>query len=146
MPLGLVELTRRQLHEAGRRRPQEQAADGAPGIKRAQGRAIGREPLIHEHRGREAGLGDEIGGLGRRPVPDDSERGSAAVNLGHEVTQLRDLLSAEDSPEVPDEDEDGRALAPEITEAMRMACEIEDRERGEAFGDVHPLIAPGTAP
>jgi hypothetical protein len=44
------------------------------------------------------------------------------------VTQLRDLLAAEDSAEVADEDEDRGAVSPLVAQPMRTALGIEDRE------------------
>ena len=44
----------------------------------------------------------------RRAVADHHEAGAAACDLGLRVAQLRDLLTAEQSPEVPDEDQHDR--------------------------------------
>jgi len=51
----------------------------------------------------------------RTPAPavaDDDQLGAAAANLGKGVTQLRDLLAAEESAEVADEGEHHGLLAP----------------------------------
>jgi hypothetical protein len=57
-------------------------------------------------------------------VADDHELGSKTPDLRKLVAQLRDLLAAEDSTEVSDEDQHHRPLFPERLEADLMAVDI----------------------
>ena len=57
-------------------------------------------------------------------VADDDQFGATAANLGKRVTQLRDLLAAEDSAKVADEGEDDRLLVPQVTQAHGLSVRI----------------------
>ena len=67
-------------------------------------------------------------------VADDDQLGTAAADLCKRVTQLRDLLAAEDSTKVADEGEHDRLLAPEITEANGVAVRIQHADVFQAHG------------
>jgi hypothetical protein len=59
----------------------------------------------------------EIDRMLRLTIADDDQLGAAAADLRKCVTQLRDLLAAEDSTKVADEGEDHRLVTPQIAEA-----------------------------
>ena len=82
------------------------------------GRAIGAQLGIHEQRAVELEVLAKGCGKVRRPVSDDDQLGSASANLVDPVAQLRDLLAAEQSAEVADEDEHDRSLPPERAEPL----------------------------
>jgi hypothetical protein len=50
-------------------------------------------------------------------VADDDQLGATPADLWKRVAQLRDLLAAEDSPEVADEREHDRLFAPQVSQA-----------------------------
>jgi hypothetical protein len=62
-------------------------------------------------------------------VADDHELGSKTPDLRKLFAQLRDLLAAEDSTEVSDEDQHHRPLFPERSEADLMSVDIFEDDR-----------------
>jgi len=70
-------------------------------------------------------------------VADDDQLGTTAADLGKCVTQLRDLLAAEDSTKVADEGEHDRLLGPQIAEANGMAIGIQHADVFQVLGDIH---------
>jgi hypothetical protein len=56
----------------------------------------------------------EVGRMLRLAIADDDQLGSASADFCKCVTQLRDLLAAEDSAKMADECEHDRLLAPKI--------------------------------
>lgn len=58
------------------------------------------------------------------------------ANLFHRAAQLRDLLTAEQSPEMADEDENGGTFLPEATKADRLIVRGADFEEGEMGSEV----------
>ena len=68
-----------------------------------------------------------------RPArPDHDEPGAAPIDLGPRGGEVSDLLTAEDSPEVADEGEDGRAALPCATEGDRAPVFVEHGESGQS--------------
>ncbi len=116
---------------------QDTGAEGGPEPAAKPGGRVGGSLRIDEHRAIEPGLREKVFCLSRGAVSDHRQLGLAAANLGQEVTQLRDLLATEDSPEVADEDQDHRSVAPEIAQALGPAFGIEHREWSEPFCRVH---------
>ncbi len=64
---------------------------------------------------------DEPASLFRGAVADDHQLSASAVNAGDVVAQLRDLLFAEESAEVPYERKHHRLLGPKIDDLARLA-------------------------
>jgi hypothetical protein len=79
----------------------------------------------------------EVSCLRRRAVPDHVELGSSAADLFPDAAQLRDLLAAEDSAEVTNEDQDGGTLPPELLQTPRLSIEVLDLDPGEIFNESH---------
>jgi hypothetical protein len=73
----------------------------------------------------------------RGTVADDHELGSAGADLVYAVAQLRDLLTAEHSAEVSDEDEDDRAVLPERSETDALSVDIFELDGRESGRDAH---------
>ncbi len=65
--------------------------------------------------------------------------GATAADLGKRVTQLRDLLAAEDSAEVADEGEHHGAVPPQVAEPQRMSLGVEHLDVPQRVGDAHAL-------
>lgn len=72
---------------------------------------------IHEDRAVEREVLPERGCKVRRAVADDDQLRSSSPNLVDAVAQLRDLLPAEQSAEMADEDQDDRPVLPERSES-----------------------------
>ena len=70
-------------------------------------------------------------------VADDDQFGTALANGRKCVTQLRDLLAAEQSTEMADERQHHRAMLPQITETDGLAIRIEHDDVFQPFRDVH---------
>jgi hypothetical protein len=75
----------------------------------------------------------------RLAVADDDQLGATVADLGKRVTQLRDLLAAEDSAKVADEGEHHGLPAPQLTEANVPPVRIEHADVLEPPGDIHCL-------
>ena len=88
------------------RREQLDAAAPQPGC------SIRAQPRIDEQRTVEAHVFSERGGEVLRAVPDHHQLCTACADLGEVVSQLRDLLAAEPSAEVADEDQPDRSRRP----------------------------------
>ena len=78
-------------------------------------RGIGEDGRVHVE------VLDEPPSLFRGPVADDHQLSASAVNAGDVFAQLRDLLFAEQSAEVPYEREQHRSLILELGELARLA-------------------------
>ena len=72
-------------------------------------------------------------------VADDDQLRATVANLGKRVTQLRNLLAAEESAKVADEGEHHGLLAPQITEANVPPVRIEHADVFETPGNIHCL-------
>jgi len=70
-------------------------------------------------------------------VPDDHELRAARADLVEVVAQLRDLLAAEQSAEVADEDEHDRALLPERSESHPLPPPIGELDARELARAAH---------
>ena len=73
----------------------------------------------------------------RLAITDDDQLGTTTVDFWKRVTQLRDLLAAEDSTKVADECEHDRPLAPENAEANGVPSRIQHVDVFETLGDIH---------
>jgi hypothetical protein len=94
-------------------------------------RAIGPQLGVHEQRAVELVVLPEGGGEVRGSVSHDDEFRAAAANPVDPVAQLRDLLTAEQSAEVSDEDEDDRLVFPQGAQAdglPRPVAQFDSRE------------------
>jgi len=81
---------------------------------------------------------DEPSSLFRGAVADDHQLSAGAVNAGDVVAQLRDLLFAKESAEVPYEREHHRLLRPKIDDLARLARCVKHfdlRQSGDAIHD-----------
>ena len=79
----------------------------------------------------------EGGGLLWRPATDGDQLGSAlADGVVGGAAQLRDLLAAEHSPVVTEEDQDNRLILPEVSQALGLPFRIEDHRGLELGRDV----------
>jgi hypothetical protein len=78
-------------------------------------------------------------GLGEvhRPVSHHDQLGSVRSNLVHAFAQLRDLLAAEESAEVTDEDENHRSLLPQRPEAHLLAAPVRELDTREPCRQSH---------
>ena len=86
-----------------------------PGATQARS-AIGMPAWIGDQVERNVGFGPERRQLVRLAVADHDHTGPACTNLFVDGAQLCDLLAAEDSPEVADEDQHGGAPTHPIPE------------------------------
>ena len=76
-----------------------------------------------------------------RPVPDNYQRGSAGFDLFDSVAQLRDLLSAKQSAEVPHKEENGGSGLPETIESVALSGIVQKRNRPKAaFHQTHVIM------
>jgi hypothetical protein len=71
-------------------------------------------------------------------VAENDQFAPGIMNVTDLVEQLRDLLLAQQSPEVPDEGQDDGSLGPKITETHRIARRREHRRIGHVGGDAIP--------
>ena len=101
------------------------------------GRRVSASLRVHQQGKREFLFVAEGGGLARIAVPDHHELGPARVNLRQDVAQLRDLLAAEDSAEVTDENQNDGSLAPQGAESHAASIGIEQFQTGQACRDFH---------
>jgi hypothetical protein len=86
--------------------------------------AIGAQLRIHQQWAVEFEIVAKSGCEIRGAIADDDEFDSARSNFFDPVAQLRDLLAAEESTEVADEDEDDRLLLPERTQGLGFARRV----------------------
>ena len=78
--------------------------------------------------------------LGEGPVAvaDDDDLDALRAPGPHPVAQLRDLLTAEESAEVSEEDQDGRPVPPEIAQPDGLVGRgVDERDGREARGSAH---------
>ena len=80
-------------------------------------------------------LPEEAARLLQVAVADGDQARALRLELREERTELSDLLSAEDSAEVPQEADDLGAVAPEIADGDGAAFEVEDGGRREGGGE-----------
>ena len=74
-------------------------------------------------------------------VTDESDLDAGFPPLLDRVTQLRDLLTAEHSTKVAEEDQDRRFVGPERSERDRLAgVDLEELDLGEACGNSHEVL------
>ena len=125
--LGLAEAAAQRAHGV-ERQPRREELDAATAQAR---RTIGAQLGIHEQRT----VQREVLTEGRREVSaavsDDHELGAPGADVFDPVAQLRDLLAAEQSAEVADEDEDDRAVLPEIAESLPAPPPVGELDAGE---------------
>ena len=79
----------------------------------------------------------EVDRMLRLAVADDDQFGAAAADVWKCVTQLRDLLAAEDSTKVADEGEDHRLVTPEVSQPNGLAGRIQHADVLEMFRHIH---------
>ena len=91
---------------------------------------------IDPERGRENQFVPHVPGLGRQTVADHHQLGAPLLDLRVNVTQLRDLLAAEQSAEVADEDEENRLLLPGAPQDDRISIRVGKFDRCQALGSV----------
>jgi hypothetical protein len=63
---------------------------------------------------------------------DDDETGPAPIDLGLRRGEVSDLLTAEDSPEMANEGENGRPALPRAAEGSRAPILVEHGESGQS--------------
>jgi predicted HD phosphohydrolase len=81
------------------------------------GRSLRRlRVAVDEHRERHLLVGHERGGVAHVAGADGDDLGAPALDLVVDASQLRGVLAAEESAEVPQEDQDHRAVGPEVAE------------------------------
>jgi hypothetical protein len=106
------------------------------------GRAIRLPPLVDQ--GGDPRLLAEGAGVG--PVPEP--HGGQARPRGDErrlvLAQLRDVLAAEDSAVVAEEDQDRRAVGPQRVEPHRGPVGVGERDPAEPLGERHRYAATST--
>ena len=90
----------------------------------------GAAARVDVQRKRDMLLGLEGPGLLGPAGRDHRDRDADPLELGGDAAQLGDLLSAEQSAEVTDEDEQGGAIAPELSEGFGRAMWIENGQVG----------------
>lgn len=118
-------------------------------LERAHARH-GRRPcrrriVIHEHGKGNALVRHEATGVARVSGADHHHLGTRLANLVIAVAQLRDVLAAEQSPEMAQEDQNDLSLGPQIAESVEFALRIGERERGEFVQHRALLQPPATA-
>jgi len=72
-------------------------------------------------------------------IPDENERSTEPFDLLAEGAQLRDLLRAEDSPKVAQEDQNRGSVLPQRSESNGIAVEIARLHWGEGMGNAHGI-------
>ena len=90
----------------------------------------GATTRVDVQRKRDMLLGLEGPGLLGLAGRDHRDADADSFKLGGDAAQLGDLLSAEHSAEVTDEDEQGGAIAPELSEGFGRAMRIENGQGG----------------
>lgn len=99
-----------------RERPQPVAQasrrERSQGAASESGRPVGLERRVHQQVQSRPALRLEVAGVGGRPVAHNPERRAPIPDRILRVAQLRDLLPAEQSAEVADEDHHRRAVPP----------------------------------
>src|SRR5207249_3031185 len=85
------------------------------------GGAVGGELRIDDDGAFEAGGLPESGDVVGSAVPDGDDPRAGGFDLGDAGAQLRQVLAAEHSPKMPEEDEHRWMVAPEVAEALRGA-------------------------
>jgi len=87
----------------------------------------------------------EVHRVFRPAVADDYQFGPTLANRRKRVAQLRDLLSAEQSAEMPDERQHHRTALPEISQADGRAVGVENDDVFQLFRHVHCRFLPDVA-
>ena len=95
---------------------------------------VGLQPRIGEQTERHPLFFVKALRLLRRSVADRDQLGAGLRDLACGVAQLRDLLLAEQSPEVTQEHENDGRLLPEIAEPDGLAVEVESGQVVEGVG------------
>jgi hypothetical protein len=98
--------------------------------------------VVHEHREGNAGVGDEGPGIARVTCTNGDDLGSPIGNGFVLVTQLRDMVSAVQSAEVPEEDQHDWAGLPEVPQPVHGAARVAELHCLES-GHVHSRTLPG---
>ena len=89
---------------------------------------------------------DQVARLVRRAVADHHEAGAAACDLGLRVAQLRDLLTAEQSTEVPEEDQQRRPTCQHVAQGAQCRLGPLDFECQGLYSDLVVHLTPYTRP
>lgn len=89
-------------------------------------RTVYCESRVGVHRRLDVGILHKLTRLLNRAIAHNNELGAGGIDLWNDVTQLRDLLFAEHSAEVADEDQDDGLFRPQSAEAHRLAREAQD--------------------
>ena len=100
-------------------------------------RPVGVKAGVDKQGKRNFELLPELTRLLGRSVPDNVESCTQSLDLLPYAAQLRDLLAAEDSTEVTNEDEYGRPLGPELPQESRLAIEVLNLDVSEVSDPFH---------
>jgi predicted HD phosphohydrolase len=92
--------------------------------------------VVHQHRERDILVGDERGCVTHRARADGDDLGAPPLDLVVAAPQLRGVLTAQQSPEMPQEDEDHRPFGPEIAQLPRHPRRIGKLQVSQ-FREVH---------
>jgi hypothetical protein len=83
-------------------------------------------------------------GVGRVTEADGRQGGAGRSKLRFVLAQLRDVLAAEDSAIVPEEDDDRRLLRPQEAEPDLPAFRVREADRGQSLRQVQRHAATST--
>ena len=92
---------------------------------------IGEPLLVHQQRERNAGLFPELTGIFPIAQADCRQSRSVLTKRRFTLAQLRDVLAAEDSAVVPQEDDHCRLLVPKGTQPDFVPVRIRQNDAGE---------------
>jgi hypothetical protein len=93
--------------------------------------AISHALIVDQEREGDAGLLPEMPGVTYITQADGRDSGSALPKLLLVFAQLRDVLAAEDSTIVPQEDNHRRRISPQLTQPHRLAIHIRQCDGGQ---------------
>jgi predicted HD phosphohydrolase len=92
--------------------------------------------VVDEHRERHVVVGHERFGVAHVPRPDGDDLAAPPLDLVVDAPQLRGVLAAEESAEMAEEDEDHRALGPEVPEPARFPGRVGKLQVSQ-FREIH---------
>jgi hypothetical protein len=78
-------------------------------------------------------------GMLRTAIADNYKFSAKETDCVHDVAQLRDLLTAEQSAKVPDEDENNRLILPQMTQFYRTALWVKNLYGRQSGSNIHGL-------
>ena len=108
--------------------------EGGTLVAAQAGGGVGGEVGVGEQLEGKLALLLEAGGLCRAAIAHDGEVGASGLDLRVDVAQLHDLLAAEQSAVVADEDQYRGSLVPQATEAHGSTVDVEHVDVSKAFG------------